>query len=109
MLNVVEIHISDLLRMMANMQNSDYIGLAVSKDGAEGADFYFLAKMDLPVGNLDPIFVINYFGPTSLIPATSPHAFYGKSFLLKAALHARNLLHKNEMLYVSESDYRRFN
>ena len=108
-LKVVKIHISDLLRLMSNMQNGDYIGLAARQDGAEGANFYFLVKIDLPVGNLDPIFVINYFGPNSPIPATAPHAFYPKTFLLKAALNTRRLLLKNDELFVSETDYRRFN
>lgn len=108
-LKVVKIHISDLLRLMSNMQNGDYIGLAARQDGAEGADFYFLAKVDLPVGNLDPIFVINYFGPNCPAPTTAPRAFYPTIFLLKSALSARGLLKKNNELFVSETDYRRFN
>ena len=104
-LNVVEIHISDLMRLMANMDGGD----SAKANNHEGSDWYFITKIVLPVGNLDPIFVINYFGPVSPSPTTAPHAFYPTPFLLKAALTARGILRKNGMLYVSEYDYRRLN
>lgn len=106
-LEVVNIHISDLMDIMADMKNGEYIGLAGKVEGAEGADWYFITKLDLPVWNPEPIFVINYFGPECPWPETAPKAFYPTILQTKAALITRDLLHNNH-LFISWSDYRRY-
>ena len=101
---MLEIHISDLMDIMSDMENGEMI--RIGKDDAEDAT-YFISKVSLPTGNMEPIFVINHLGPVCPWPETRPKAFYPSPLELKAALISRDILH-SQKLFIEEEDYRRY-
>ena len=107
-LSVTNISFDRLLSIASRMTANEYIGIAVNRDianGAEGADWYYLYCFNDPrLGNDVPTYLLGYFGPNSF---DYPKAFHLTAFSLRAALVARRLINDDEVL-ISTADVERY-